>query len=161
MKSLLLFYPSNNQTIQLKTAFQVNKLAKILMDGSPVFSNVLEFDLEKCNKISLNLEGILAVLSLTKQLGHPYILEIAFKDGRSYNIPIWGEKRARNSYYFFREKMHVAPDQKFYKVLQTNEKDFSLVKFSDSLQIVKLHDPEVNLNEGTKTTYEQNTSNNL
>jgi hypothetical protein len=141
MKSLTLHYPNFTQKIELKTSFQVNRIAKSLIQG--LTSSLLEFENGKCNKVSIKLLGVRAVISNVWEVGNPYVLKVVFEDGSEFNVPIWGEKRARNYYYAIQELLNKKADGKFFKILQTNKKDFSLISFYEGIRFVKLLDPEV------------------
>jgi hypothetical protein len=158
MKSLAVHYDSSIQHLNLKTTFQVNKIAKYL--ANPDIHESLAFDLGPYDKVAVKLEGVVAVETLypDSDYSQAYTLQLAFSGGKEFRFPIWGEKRARNAYYLFEEKLrNKSQDNNYYRILQNNNKEYSLVKLYQELQLVKLHQPEAQqegivLNESTTST---------
>jgi len=148
MKSLVLHYPSFQQNIDLKTTFQVNKLYNTLTGDFGNYDDFLEYDLDKTNKVCISLKDLNAVtpcLDYVDSESLPFILELTFKNGVNFKVKIWGEKRARNSYYLFQDQMKKPDLNHFYKIPQTNKKQFSVIRIQDELQFVKLHEPKTEL----------------
>jgi len=144
MKSLVLHYTSFKQNIELKTTFQVNKLYNTLTRDYGNYDDILEYDIDKSNKVCISLKDLNAVCSVIDETFEepPYRLELTFKNGASFTIDIWGEKRARNAYYLFLAQMKKPNLQHFYKIPQTNKKHFSVIRIQDALQFVKLDEPK-------------------
>lgn len=144
MRSIYLTYPNDTRSINLESSFQYNRLTNVLTDAIGNHSNYLEYDLGKCNKITFNVSELIAVLcGFPHDYEHDkeddiYMLDIVFKSRKEFQIPIWGEKRARNAYYELSKLMKEPPSQTFIKVMQNNRRDYSLVKFYEPIQLVHL-----------------------
>ena len=144
MRSIYLTYPNDTRSINLESAYQYNRLTNVLTDAIGNHSDYLEYDLGKCNKIIFTLKDLVAVIC-----GYPvdyvhdkendiYLLDLVFKSRKEFQIPIWGEKRARNAYYNFSQLFKEEPNQNFIKIMQTNRRDYSLIKFYEPIQLVHL-----------------------
>jgi hypothetical protein len=131
----------------------VNKLYNVLTGDFGNVEDFLEYDISKTNKVCISikdLQAVTPVINLNEFPDPPYRLELAFKNGNRFEVNIWGEKRARNSYYLFQDQMKSPILGQFFKIPQTNKKHFSVIRIQAELQFVKLHEPKhlmLNLSE--------------
>ena len=140
-KKVTLHYPNNHIDIKVKSTFQANKIIKKLLTKESNTKTV-DYEISKTNKCAISLTGITSVVLLEDEaFKEPHFnLKLSFEDSSIIEVPIWGEKRARNSYYYFKEFMEKEPDNGFHRIWQTDKRGVTYIKLSSKLQNIQLQE---------------------